>query len=258
MLIDTHAHLTDKAYNKDLEDCLKRAAEAGVAAVINVGFNLSNARKAVALAGAYPNLYATAGIHPHDAAGTARGYLEDLRRLAAHPRVVALGEMGLDFYRNLSPPPVQEGVFREQLRLAREVGLPVVIHDRDDHRRILDILTEEGVGERGGVMHCFSGDLPLARECMKLGLYISIAGPVTYSKASDLKEVAAACPRDRLLLETDCPYLTPHPFRGKRNEPAHVALVCRQVAELRGETPEEVARTTAENAVRLFGLDLPL
>jgi TatD DNase family protein len=255
MLIDTHAHLTDPAYHRDLEDCLQRAAGAGVKAIINVGFTLPHARKAVALARAYPALYATVGIHPHDAAGLPRDYLQELKKLAASPRVVALGELGLDFYRNLSPPPVQEKVFREQLRLAKEVGLPVVIHDRDAHRRILEILKEEGVGERGGVMHCFSGDPGLARECVELGLHISIAGPVTYAKADTLRQVAAACPRAWLLLETDCPYLTPHPFRGKRNEPAHVALVCRQVAALRGESPEEVARFTTENAVKLFGLD---
>ncbi len=258
MLIDTHAHLTDKAYGKDLEDCLRRAGDAGVGAIINVGFSLSNARKAVALAGAYPDLYATVGIHPHDAAAAPRGYLEDLQRLTANSRVVALGEMGLDFYRNISPPPVQERVFREQLQLAKAVDLPVVIHDRDAHRRVLEILTEEGVGEKRGVMHCFSGDMTLARKCMDLGLYISIAGPVTYKKAEELQEVAASCPREYLLLETDCPYLTPHPYRGKRNEPAHVALVCRQVAALRGETPAEVARYTTDNAVRLFGLDLSL
>ena len=258
MLIDTHAHLTDKAFNRDLEDCLKRAASQGVAAIINVGFTLYHGRKAVALARAYPELYATVGIHPHDAAEVPADYLEGLRKLAADPKVVAIGELGLDFYRNLSPPPLQEKVFREQLGLAREVGLPVVIHDRDAHRRVLQILQEEGLGERGGVMHCFSGDLSFARECLAAGLYISIAGPVTYRKAEDLQQVAAACPRERLLLETDCPYLTPHPFRGKRNEPAHVALVCRQVALLRGEPQEEVARYTSENAIRFFGLDLTL
>ncbi len=254
MLIDTHAHLIDKAYNRDLEVVLNRARKAGVEAIINVGFTLSYARKAVALAGAYPRLFASVGIHPHDAAAVPKDYLDTLKKLAEKPKVVALGEMGLDFYRNLSPPPVQERVFREQLELAKEVGLPVIVHDRDAHRRVLQIMKEEGVGEKGGVLHCFSGDLSMARECFALGLYISIAGPVTYKKAEELQEVAAACPRDRLLLETDCPYLTPHPYRGKRNEPAHVALVCRQVAKLRGESPEEVAHYTGANAVQLFGL----
>ncbi len=256
MLIDTHAHLIDKAYNRDLEDVLHRAKEAGVEAIINVGFTLSYARKAVALAAAYPRLFAAVGIHPHDAAQTPKDYLDILKKLAAKPQVVALGEMGLDFYRNLSPPPVQERVFREQLQLAREVGLPVIVHDRDAHQRVVEILKEERAGDTGGVLHCFSGGLSMAQECFALGFYISIAGPVTYKKAGELQEVAAACPRDRLLLETDCPYLTPHPYRGKRNEPAHVALVCRQVAKLRGETPEEVARYTGENAIKLFGLPL--
>jgi TatD DNase family protein len=254
MLIDTHAHLIDKAYNKDLEDVLKRAAEAGVEAIINVGYTLSLARKAVVLAGAYGPLYATVGIHPHDAAGVPPNYLDMLQDLAKKPKVVALGEMGLDFYRNLSPPRIQEKVFREQLTLAKELRLPAVVHDRDAHQRVLQILKEEKAGDAGGVLHCFSGDLGMARECFDLGLYISVAGPVTYKKASILQEVVVACPRDRLLLETDCPYLTPHPYRGKRNEPAHVALVCRQIAALRAESPEEVAGYTTENAKRLFKL----
>ncbi len=254
MLIDTHAHLIDKSYNKDLEVVLKRAKEAGVEAIINVGYTLSLARKAVALAGVYAPLYATVGIHPHDAAEVPGNYLEILQELAQKPKVVALGEMGLDFYRNLSPPRIQEKVFREQLSLAKELRLPVVVHDRDAHQRVLQILKEEKTGDTGGVLHCFSGDLRMARECFELGLHISVAGPVTYKKASTLQEVAATCPRDRLLLETDCPYLTPHPYRGKRNEPAHVALVCRQVAALRAESPEEVATYTTENAKKLFKL----
>lgn len=254
MLIDTHAHLIDKSYNKDLESVLKRAREAGVEAIINVGYTLSLARKAVALAEVYAPLYATVGIHPHDAAGVPENYLEILQELAKKPKVVALGEMGLDFYRNLSPPRIQEKIFRNQLSLAKELRLPVVVHDRDAHQKVLQILKEEKAGDPGGVLHCFSGDLRMARECFELGFHISVAGPVTYNKASTLQEVVATCPRDRLLLETDCPYLTPHPYRGKRNEPAHVALVCRQVAALRAETFEEVANYTAENAKKLFKL----
>ncbi len=254
MLIDTHAHLIDQKFSSDLDLVLDRAKKAGVEAVINVGYTLSYARKAVALAGMYPELYAAVGIHPHDAAQASKGYLEELKKLAQNTKVVALGEMGLDFYRNISPPAVQERVFREQLALAKEVNLPVIIHDRDAHDRVIEIIKEEKAGETGGVLHCFSGDYNLAKKCINEGFYISIAGPVTFNKAADLKEVAAKCPRERLLIETDCPYLAPQPYRGKRNEPAYVSFVCKEIASLRGESFEEVAAYTTENAKKLFKL----
>ncbi len=254
MLIDTHAHLIDRKFSQDLEEVLKRGEEAGVGIVINVGFTLGLARKAVALAGVYPSLYATVGIHPHDASEVPLGYLAELERLAQNPKVVALGEMGLDFYRNISPPAVQEIIFREQLALARKIKLPVIIHDRDAHVRVMEILKEERAREVGGVLHCFSGDLVMARECIREGFYISIAGPITFKKATMLREVVKNCPLDRLLLETDCPYLAPEPFRGKRSEPAHVALICQAVAAVREEPLAEIARQTTANAVKLFGI----
>lgn len=255
-LIDSHAHLMDKEFNRDMDAVLDRCREENVVAVINVGYNLPFARKAVALAAAYSSLYAVVGIHPHDAAAVPENYFEELKKLAQKPKVVALGEMGLDFYRNLSPPKIQEKIFREQLILARELSLPVVVHDRDAHKQVLKILEEERAAEFGCLLHCFSGDLEMARQCVKKGYYLSLAGPVTFKKAAALKEVALKCPRDFLLLETDSPYLAPHPRRGKRNEPSYVTYVCREVANLRGETYEEVARFTFENTCRFFRLSI--
>lgn len=253
-LIDSHAHLNDRRFETDREEVLVRARGAGLAAVVNVGFDLPSSAACLELADRHPFLFAAVGVHPHDAAGVPPDYLERLWELARHARVVALGEMGLDYYRNLSPRAVQEKVFREQLALARELDLPVIIHDREAHAAVLDILRKDGLGRRGGVMHCFSGDWALAGECLELGLYISLAGPVTYPNAQKTREVAAKVPLDRLLVETDCPYLPPQPWRGKRNEPAFLRRVVEEIAALRGATAAEVAAATTENARRLFGL----
>jgi TatD DNase family protein len=196
-------------------------------------------------------------VHPHDAADAADDDFRDMEAAARSPVVVALGEMGLDFFRNLSPPAVQEAVFRRQLRLARRVGKPVVLHCRDAHAPMLSMLAEEGVGEVGGVMHCFSADVEVAKRCLDLGLHVSLAGPVTYKNARALPDVARFVPADRLVLETDCPFLPPHPHRGQRNEPAWIALTLARVAELRGEDPERLAETTADTALRLFRIAGP-
>ncbi|WP_027717136.1 TatD family hydrolase [Desulfovirgula thermocuniculi] len=253
-LIDSHAHLNDRRFEADREEVLARAREAGLAAVVNVGFDLPSSAACLELAGAHPFLYAAVGVHPHDAGEVPPDYLERLRELARKPKVVALGEMGLDYYRNLSPRAVQEKVFREQLALARELDLPVIIHDREAHAAVLGILRKDGLGRRGGVMHCFSGDWELARECLELGLYISLAGPVTYPNAQKTREVAARVPLERLLIETDCPYLPPQPWRGRRNEPAFLRCVVEEIAALRGLAADEVAAATAENSRLLFGL----
>jgi TatD DNase family protein len=253
-LVDSHAHLNDVRFRNDLNQVLERARAAGVTAIINVGYDLASAARAVEAALRCTGVYAAVGVHPHDAAGQSEDYLDRLEHLARQEKTVAVGETGLDFYRNLSPPPVQKKVFREQLRLARRLKLPVIVHDRDAHRQALDILREEKAEECGGVMHCFSGDLLFARECLALGFYISLAGPVTYAGNEKLAEVARKVPLDRLLLETDAPYLPPHPHRGRRNEPAYVLLVAEQVARLRGIEPAEVAEVTAANAEKLFKL----
>jgi len=254
-LADSHAHLNDGRFRGDQKQVLERARAAGVAIIINVGYDLASAARAAEAATRYEGVYASVGIHPHDAEGQNEDYPDRLATLARNEKVVAVGEMGLDFYRNLSSAPVQEKVFREQLRLAERLKLPVIVHDRDAHGQVLKILREEGAGSFGGVMHCFSGDQAFARKCLAIGFYISLAGPITYANSGQLAEVARTVPLDRLLLETDAPYLPPYPHRGQRNEPAYVRLVAEQVARLRDVGLEEVAAATTENARRLFKLN---
>ncbi|RKO67958.1 TatD family hydrolase [Desulfofundulus salinus] len=253
-LIDSHAHLDDRKFEADREEMLDRAQKAGVVQIINAGYDLPSSARSISLAAKYPFVFAAVGIHPHDAGGVPEDYLVRLREMSRRRGVVAIGEIGLDYYRDLSPRDVQQRVFREQLALARELGLPVIIHDRDAHGDILDILRRDGVGPAGGVMHCFAGSWEMARECMAMGFYISFAGPVTYPNARRPKEVAARVPLERLLVETDAPYLTPQARRGNRNEPAYVRYVAEEIAALKGVTLEELARATTANARCLFGL----
>ena len=254
-LFDTHAHLHFPEFAADLPAVLDRARAAGIAGIVTIGTDAETNAAAVALAERYPDVYATVGIHPHDADEATDGDLDAMESLArSSAKVVALGEMGLDFYRNLSPRGVQERVLRRQLGLARRLGKPVVVHCRDAHAEMLGILAEERVDEMGGVMHCFSADVETAKRCLDLGLFISLAGPVTYKNARSLPEVARFVPEDRLVVETDCPFLPPEPHRGKRNEPAHVALTAARVAELRGMDVHALGEATTRNAARLFKL----
>lgn len=223
--------------------------------MLTIGTSAESSREAVALAEREPDLYAAVGIHPHDAAEADEAAFEELRRLAeASGRVVAIGEIGLDFFRNLSPRDVQAEVFRRQLDLARRVGKPVLIHCREAHAETLEILRAEGVQSVGGIMHCFSGDAEVARRCLDLGLLISLAGPVTYPNARKLPEVVRLVPEDRLVVETDCPFLPPQPYRGKRNEPAYLPITAARVAELKGAPLEELGRRMTENALALFAI----
>lgn len=256
ILVDTHAHIDIKEFDRDREDVIQRAAENGVAVIINASFDIESSGRSVALAGRHKGVYAIVGIHPHDAGEAPQGYLDRLAEMARDLKVVALGEMGLDYYRNLSPREIQKRVFREQLGLAREMEIPVVIHDRDAHGDMMDIIKKDGVPRKGGVMHCYSGSWEMARDCMKKGFYISIAGPVTYPNAARLKDIAARLPLDRILVETDCPYLSPQIFRGKRNEPAYVRHVAGEIAMLRGLSGEEFARAASSNAARIFGIEI--
>lgn len=254
-LFDTHAHLHFPEFAADLDAVLDRARAAGVAGMVTIGTDRETNPAAVALAERWPDVHATVGIHPHDAAEATEADFEAMESLArSSAKVVALGEMGLDFFRNLSPHDVQERVFRRQLGLARRLGKPVVVHCRDAHPETLAILAEERVGEMGGVMHCFSADVEVAKRCLDLGLLISLAGPVTYKNARSLPDVARFVPEDLLVLETDCPFLPPHPHRGHRNEPAYVALTAARVAELRGTSLEALGDATTRNAARLFKL----
>ena len=253
-LFDTHAHLHFPEYAEDFDAMLARARDAGVRRMVTIGTDADTSRAALAIAGRDPNVWATVGLHPHDAESGDEAFFAELERLAASPRVVALGEMGLDFFRDLSPRPVQETVFRRQVALARRLRKPVVLHCRDAHAETLAILAEEHVADVGGIMHCFSGDVEIARRCLDLGLLISLAGPVTYPNARALPAVAKFVPADRLVIETDCPFLPPQPYRGKRNEPAYLTITASRVAELRGESLETLAARLTDNALRLFGL----
>jgi TatD DNase family protein len=254
-LFDTHAHLHFPEFGADLGAVLDRARGAGITGIVTIGTDRETNPAAVALAERWPDVHATVGIHPHDAAEATDADFEAMEALTrSSARVVALGEMGLDFFRNLSPHDVQERVFRRQLDLARRVGKPVVVHCRDAHPETLAILAEARVGEMGGVMHCFSADVEVAKRCLDLGLLISLAGPVTYKNARALPDVARFVPEDLLVVETDCPFLPPHPHRGQRNEPAYVAITAGRVAELRGTTVDALGEATTRNAARLFKL----
>lgn len=256
-LVDTHAHLHFPEFAEDLEAVLARARAAGVRAVVSIGTDRDTNPAVVALAAREPDVYATVGIHPHDAGEATEADFDALERLARESaKVVALGEMGLDFFRDLSPRDVQERVFRRQIELARRLGKPIAVHCREAHAEVLAILAAERAGEIGGVMHCFSGDVGIARRCLDLGLLISLAGPVTYKNARALPEVARFVPEDRLVVETDCPYLPPQPHRGRRNEPAWVAITAEHIARLRGADPAALGEALTQNAARLYHLSL--
>jgi len=256
-LFDTHAHLHFPDYADDLDAVLERARACGVRGMVTIGTDRESNHAVVELARRLPDVWATVGIHPHDAGEVEDDDFAEMERLArSEPKVVGFGEMGLDFFRNLSPPDAQRQVFRRQIHMARDVRKPLVIHCRDAHDETLAILVEEQAREIGGVMHCFSGNVEIARRCLDLGLFISLAGPVTYKNARALPDVARFVPEDRLVVETDCPYLPPTPHRGKRNEPAYVALTAAFIAGLRGADPEALGAELTANAARLFGITL--
>lgn len=231
-LIDTHAHLD--LLEGDVGEALRRARRAGVAGVVTIGIDLASSRRAVEFAHAFPEVRAVVGMHPHDASGLDAAALRELRRLAADPRVVGIGETGLDFYRDRSPRADQERAFRSLIELALELSLPVVVHDREAHSETMRILAAYAPFDGRLVMHCFSGDLEMARAVLDMGGYISVAGPVTFHNARRLQEIVAELPLERLVVETDSPFLSPHPFRGKPNFPERLVLTARKVAELKG------------------------
>jgi len=252
--IDTHCHLDMNAYREDLDEVLERADDVGVERIITVGIDVASSRRAVALAESYERIYATVGIHPHDASGVNERDYDELRRLAAHPKVVAYGEIGLDLVKQYAPASDQLHHFERQVDLAKELGLPLVIHDREAHEQVMDVLRRATPFPAGGVMHCFSGDMRLAEQTLELGFYVSVPGIVTFAKAETLQEVAAKVPLDYLLLETDGPYLAPHPKRGKRNEPAYLVHTAAKIAELRSISLLSLAEATVANTCRLFRL----
>jgi TatD DNase family protein len=250
--IDSHAHLDMPAYEKDRADVIQRALRQGVTGIITIGTDLDSSRTALSIAREYPNIRSTVGVHPHDAASLQSDDLPQLRELAQDPRVVAIGEAGLDYYRNLSPQEDQRSCFRMMIQLARETSLPLVVHDREAHQEILTILKEEKAAEIGGIFHCFSGDWAMAKQCLDLNFFISITGAVTFKKGSLLEEVIRRAPLQSLLLETDCPYLTPHPYRGRRNEPAYLIYTAQEVARIRKVSLEELSKIILENTFQAF------
>ncbi|WAC08873.1 MAG: TatD family hydrolase [Thermodesulfobacteriota bacterium] len=256
MLIDTHAHLSLPQFDKDRTEVIKRARDAGIKHIITVGTDSDDCRKAVSLAQEHDFISAAVGIHPHDVKTINAETYSLLRELAADNNVVAIGEIGLDFYRNLSLRETQLHHFREQMRIAREISRPVVIHDREAHQEVLKILQQEKAKTIGGVIHCFSGDWEMAKACLDMGFYISIPGTITYKKSEEYHKLVRDLPLDRMLVETDCPFLAPHPFRGKRNEPAYVKYVAEAIARIKGIGIEEVAKITTQNAQNLFNLVL--
>jgi TatD DNase family protein len=252
-LIDTHAHVHVDAFDRDRADIYTRAREAGVVRLINVGYDLGSSAASIDLAQSEPWIYATAGIQPHYASETGPPQLHELERLLRMPKVVALGEIGLDYHHDRAPRPGQRSLFEDQLALARAQRMPVVIHSRDAHDDTVDVL-RAAAHPFPVVMHSFSGDSRYADACLSLGAFLSFSGPLTFPKATELHEVAAHAPLDRILVETDCPYLSPHPLRGRRNEPARVRLVAEQLAKLRGMTLDELAEVLWHNACMVFGL----
>lgn len=254
MFIDSHAHLDMPQFEEDLPDVLGRATEAGVDAILTCATSMESSALAVRIAGRFPRVFAAVGIHPHHAVQCTPEALSSLREMATHPKVVALGEMGLDFYRHLCPSEIQIRAFRSQIQLAKELGKPLVVHDRDAHGLVIRVLEEENAGQVGGVLHCFSGDTSMARKCLDMGFHLSVPGSVTFRNATQMWNVVRYIPLDRLLLETDCPFLAPVPFRGKRNEPCYIRYTAEKVANILRTPVERVAFQTKENAAKLFGL----
>jgi len=254
MLIDTHAHLDDEKFSEDQEEVIQRALDNGIKTIINIGYDKNTIQSTLQLVDRYDFIYGAIGWHPNNAHEMSEDDFDWLDKQLDHPKVLAIGEIGLDYYWDYAPKDIQQDVFRRQIQLAKKKGLPIVIHDRDAHQDVCQIIKEEGIKEIGGIMHSFSGSVEMAFECIEQGFYISFSGPVTFKNAKKPKEVAAQIPLEKLLIETDSPYLTPEPFRGKRNESAYVKYVAEKIAELRGMEFDQIAKITTENARKIFKL----
>lgn len=253
-MIDSHCHLDNPKLGKNVADLIKEGKEKGILAFINTGYDLISSKVGVELAEAYEEVYTTVGVHPHDAKGVSPNYLENLANLAKSSKVVAIGEIGLDYYYDFSPRNQQRKVFIEQIEMANTLKLPFVIHQRDAMGDMLEILSKFPAPKYGAVFHCYSGSLETAKELIKKGFFISIGGPVTFKNAKKTLEVVKEIPLEYLLVETDCPYLTPEPYRGKVNYPHYVKYVIEKIADLKNTPPQIVAQKTSQNSVHLFGL----
>lgn len=257
-LVDTHCHLDDESFLADIDEVVSRAVEVGVGRIIVPAIDRDNIHDVLKLATRFEGVYGAVGIHPNSAASWQDEWLHELRSLANRRKVVAIGEIGLDYYWDKTPATVQRRAFRLQLDLAAELSLPVIIHNRDASADVIEHLAASPLNgrDRPGVLHSFSGDWAMAEAVLEMGFYLGFTGPLTYKKADSLREIAARAPLDRILIETDAPYLTPHPFRGRRNEPAYVRMVGERLAELRGLSLEDIGRITTANAERLFNLPI--
>jgi len=256
MLFDTHVHLNAYQFTDDRTEVIERAFAAGVRYMVVVGFDRETIPLALEIAEQYETIYAAIGWHPVDAIDCTEEDLQWIEQLTTHPKVVALGEIGLDYHWDKSPKDVQANIFRKQIQLARKLNLPIIIHNRNATEDVIQILQEENAKEVGGIMHCYSDSVDYVQTCLDMNFYISLGGPVTFKNAKDPKEVAKYVPMDRLLIETDAPYLAPHPNRGKRNEPAYVRLVAEEIAQLRDVTLQEISEQTTKNALKLFRINV--
>jgi len=254
LLFDTHVHLNARQYKEDVEEVIKRAFDAGVSHMVVVGFNHETIPLALELAEKYETIYASVGWHPVDAIDCSDKNLKWIEELSDHPKVVAIGEMGLDYHWDKSPKDVQEEIFRKQIQLAKRVSMPIIIHNREATEDVLAILEEENAKEVGGIMHCYSDSPKYLDRILAMDFHVSLGGPVTFKNAQMPKDVAKEIPLDRLLLETDAPYLAPHPHRGKRNEPALITLVAEKIAHIKGISYEELAKQTTKNAFEVYRL----
>ncbi len=257
LLIDSHAHLQWEDFGSDIDEVVKNGSNVGVKVIINVGYDFKACKKTLELADRHDGLYAAIGIHPHNAKSLNKNILQSLRELSQHSKVVAIGEIGLDYFRNLSPREMQRNAFEAQINLADELNLPIVVHSRDAQSETLEILSKNKNKIKDGVMHCFSGSLETAERCLKLGLKISLAGPITFPNAYKLHDIVRKTSLDNILLETDCPWLAPQPKRGKRNEPAFLIYTANKISELKQIPLADVASITSQNTKRLFHIKIP-
>ena len=252
MFFDTHTHLDDEKFAQDRELVIEKIKNEGVSLAVNVGADIASSKASVALAESYDFIYAAVGVHPNEVGSMQEQDLDTLAQMASHEKVVAIGEIGLDYHYDEPDRDIQKIWFEKQLRLAQTLSMPYIVHDRDAHQDTLDILNK--VGYYRGVMHCFSGSCEMAKTVLDMGLYISIAGQVTFKNAPKVQAVAKMVPQDRLLIETDSPYLTPEPYRGQRNDSANVRFTCEKIAELKGIATEELAKATLENGKKFYGI----
>jgi TatD DNase family protein len=255
MIFDTHAHLNAHQYKEDLESVIQKSKNENVTNILVVGFDKETIISAIEIAENNEGIYAGIGWHPVDAIDFKDEHLVWIEELTNNPKVIAIGEIGLDYYWDKSPKDVQLEVFKKQINLAKKVKLPIIIHNRDATKDVLDTLIMENAEQVGGIMHCFNGSIETAQICMDLGFYLSIGGPVTFKNAVNLQKVVEQIPLDRLLVETDCPYLTPHPFRGKRNDPSYIKHIVQKIADIKNITFEEVAEATTSNAIKLLNIN---